>query len=1511
MKRFLKSTYYTAVILLFLLVAAGGLTQTKTFRSYIRALAVEELQKVVNGTIDFGTIEGNLATGLQINNIVLAKDGREIFFAERLEVRYDPGSILLQRLTLSRLTLVRPRIHLWRGLDGDWNIDRLILADPEPDSVSSPWVIDARLVELEDAVVEMVDSLALSERTEEDLASRDANAIDYGRVTLSSLTFRGGLQITDAGVTLSVRNLEFESAAPRFQLAELKGEILLRPGLTEVKSLTIRTANSRLSLNARMRGKSVAAIGALRELEKIPVELELEVDRLDFAEFKQFLPGPVDFLAGSSSFTVRADGEFGNLSVREVALRTPRTFVKIGGVIRNLHEPAALDMDLTAGDNIIHPADLSEYLPGLQLPDLTFLGVLGCNFSFNGTPNQFRGSVQGKLSSGEFSIEGDLDLRGKYLLYGGTVTTTGFDPGKLVKDPMLSGSLNTRATISGAGTSLRTMTTIVRLQADSSTFLDLPISNSIIVVDVADKILRTNLLVNAGTTRIDLNARSHFLSEDSLAYTVKGAINSLDLATLLRDSRHSSDLSFEVNLNGRNADINSMKADAHLHFLRSTYRDDEFEDRDVSIVYDAEGASRTLSLQSDPLDLRVEGYFTPASIVGILERGGRTLAQAVSHRFATFDSLGTGRTESRSQPFQAKGTPFRDTVSATVAATIRDLYPLGSILGQSMFGAVELQTTVDGSSEDISLSGGLSMPTFILGGSPMLDVSQLTLEFSIGRLRDRNTLEDLHADLQLQAGTILIDSTLFNQVSFRHRLRNDSSSYALATVLDSTIGISFDGTSRFVPNKIELTIPTFRLRIADHEFENPEPLQLQYGRDGLLFSSFILQHEAEEVALLGLFDPAGTSNLTYSVESFLLNNLQEFSRAPEYIEKVRAFNGVVDFDGTFQGNLDRPEFELSLKAQGVTMGETLFGQIVGRGTYRNGAADVFLEFMSRPNEPGAIPELFVSGIMPFRLGDAESPAGDESMNLTLRSNAFRLEFLDPFVSVTSRLRGAVTGNVVMRGTLAAPSYDGSLTIQDAEFNFTPLGITYRLHGQIVPEGKTFRLQGVTLSNITEDRVPALVDGLGSMSFAGRFTMEGLVVKQFDISANGQLLVMKESVRLPSLPMYGNVYAGTGANELRWFGAPERSFVTGDLLIKNATIAFPPSRDVLSERTTMYTVDFIDDTSKVISGIESGGGRSLALASGGPSPALRRDNPTRTEETRESGSFLDNIVYNLAIETAGLTQVRFVFNPLTNEELSADLKGRLVFTKDESGSRVTGELEVGQRSYYKYFKTLQATGKLLFTGDITNPELNIVATYEGTYSPADTTLSQQKVVVRLDITGTRSEPKVVMGLEVYDRDGNLLPRRADVQSDAIAFLVSGTFKDEMTQGQEKNLLATSLLGSIGSSLLSGPLTDLVRNQVGYITSIDVYYYGGANRTFGESADIRLTGEVGDAVIRLGGRVLEDYRNTNVSVQFPMSSVTGSEAWRNLILELERRSEGTESFEQRRPSNGLRLLYRISF
>jgi hypothetical protein len=777
-------------------------------------------------------------------------------------------------------------------------------------------------------------------------------------------------------------------------------------------------------------------------------------------------------------------------------------------------------------------------------------------------------------------------------------------------------------------------------------------------------------------------------------------------------------------------------------------------------------------------------------------------------------------------------------------------------------------------------------------------------------------LESLQSNITFDAQQVFLDSLAVIGVSVSHNLRNDSSAYSVSGIIDSTVGIEVQGTSVFVPNLIQLHFSKLHVDFADYGFENADPVDLVLGKDGIHLKALTLQHEAEVVTVSGILDPTGISDLKFSVENFLIRNLKDFSRKEAFVEKVKGFNGVLDANGSFSGNFNVPKFDLTLLASGVTVASAVFGQVSGRGSYADGLSNIFLEFRSKPQERNSKPELLVSGRMPLKLGSVSPARSAEGMDLTIQSRGFRLEFLDPFVPVTRNLTGELHADLKMRGTLSEPSYEGSVSVKNARFLFTPVGIVYDLNGVLIPKERTITFQGLTLSNLAEDRVPGLIDGLGSMGIEGGLTLEGLEVKSFELNATGQLLIMKESYRLESLPLYGNVYVASGTNPLRWAGTPDRSSITGDLLVKNANIAFPPSGNVVFEKTRLFSVRYVDDTTQTrdmrprLTRVRAKGSDEDLIQLAGHANG---DQQTTSEER----SFLDNIDYSLTVEASGLTQVRFVFNQLTNEELFADLKGRLIFTKDPSASRLTGELQVGPRSYYKYFKTLQATGKLLFTGDVANPELDIVATYEGTYQPDTTKIGiteqdkqEQKVVVRLTITSTLQEPKVRMGLEIYDRDGNKKEQRPDAQSDAIAFLVSGRFKDEMTQPQQTSL-TTNLLSSIGSSLLSGPLTDFVRSQIGYITSVDVVYYGGVNKSFQESADVRITGEVGDAVIRLGGRVFNDISNANVSVQFPMSSVVGSEAWRNLILELERRVEGFESIQQRRPSNSLKLLYRITF
>jgi len=149
---------------------------------------------------------------------------------------------------------------------------------------------------------------------------------------------------------------------------------------------------------------------------------------------------------------------------------------------------------------------------------------------------------------------------------------------------------------------------------------------------------------------------------------------------------------------------------------------------------------------------------------------------------------------------------------------------------------------------------------------------------------------------------------------------------------------------------------------------------------------------------------------------------------------------------------------------------------------------------------------------------------------------------------------------------------------------------------------------------------------------------------------------------------------------------------------------------------------------------------------------------------------------------------------------------------------------------------------------------------------------------------------------------------------MAFISLGQYLNELTDQQRTGIgtnLGSSVGFAIGSGVLSGPVSEAIRKNFWQgFQSLDVLYYGGQ---FGQSADLRVAGQVGEAVIRAGGYVFTgDIGNANLSVELPMSYVIGVDKLRHLILTIERRVEGIQNAEeQRRASDGVRLGYRFTF
>ncbi len=300
--------------------------------------------------------------------------------------------------------------------------------------------------------------------------------------------------------------------------------------------------------------------------------------------------------------------------------------------------------------------------------------------------------------------------------------------------------------------------------------------------------------------------------------------------------------------------------------------------------------------------------------------------------------------------------------------------------------------------------------------------------------------------------------------------------------------------------------------------------------------------------------------------------------------------------------------------------------------------------------------------------------------------------------------------------------------------------------------------------------------------------------------------------------------------------------------------------------------------------------------------------------------MDGFGYELTIQTEGDVAVRMVFNQeiTAYEELFAKLNGKMVLKKDEVGQQLTGTINVGDGSNYKFYKEFKATGSLTFVGDPQNPQLNIIAKYIGTHcaKPDETTgeckdaADLENVVVSLEITGNRMQPNLKIGLAKIDKSGREIPRQGDVENDAIAFLVTsssgkpGQFRDELSlvdKNKIGNQLAETISGTFINSLLSGVVMDFIKqNNIPYVTNVEV-------RSVTSEAEVNITGEFMNAVVSFGGKVFTDINNTNLSVQIP---VLGKQN-RNFMFEVERKTENYDYSVQARAIIGARLFYRFTF
>ncbi len=1540
MRKYFRIIFYFGSILFFVIIAIIGYTQTRSFKTYLRDLLLHESSTVINGELQLGVIEGNLITGFRINDVTVTESGIELLSAQRVELKYDPLGFFFKRVGVSNVIIVKPSIHIYRSVDGSTNIAHLIKPIPT-DTTSSVWSIDIKRLELVDAEVLYTDSLLLHQRQIGEREVPPDSIIDYARINCHTLRLVVSAQIQNNKYAVKIRNLsasiyrdrQFISAAsenpsigqhqiPIFTLEHLSGDFLLTKNEVSVRNMSIETPRTHIRFDAGMKGIDITHLSSMEELKSIPVDLLLAADDIDTKELKQFLYPSVDFLDHALKLQLKAKGTFEELNVEQLSIQMPRSLVKLHGQVRNIHHPRDLEMTVGASDNFIVPRDLLDCLPGLHLPDLTFLGFMKYSLTYEGRPLDFKTRFTGSTAVGNINIDGKMRIDPTNTAYSGAVAVHSLAMETILKNQIFTSNLNAKMTIDGTGFNLRTMTGIAKVEIDSSLFNGLSIQHSVFVFDVADGMLRSHVAASVENGTYEISSLFKFIHKDSTSYDISGKIRSLDLADLLKDHQYSSDLSFDFTATGTIGA--STRSDAtEMHFYRSSFAPQMFESAQAKVMFQVKDSVHSiLQITSTMGDLDVSGNFTPASFIAAWQNSYQLVTEGIAYRFQNLDSIRSfSKRMTAAQIFRPSHVSNVNPINAQYQLQVKDFTPIGVFIHIPIVGRGIVKGEVVGDSLDMQLSGKANLEQFELDAETdtlTADIASFTYFF--GGIGNEKLFEKFHASVEPKLNNFEINGLLFNLISGDIQVNSDSSNFQFSAYIDSTAHVNIEGKSRISSNLMEFEILKLKTEIGQFNTENKDTVRLILGRDGFNIKALTMVHKEEEAILAGHFSPTGISDLNISLNRFLLSDLKQILYRGPYAKASTQFSGMMNATTLFRGSFKHPNIVIDMYADDVRAIDSvqnkrnILGKIDSHISYFEYVLGLDVKFAGRSSDPQAPPDLLLTGSLPYDFVLArEAPHKLEgNIDITLKSTGMNLEMLDPFIPIISNLSGIMTCDMQMKGPIDAPLYQGSMSIRNAKFIFDPLGMPFILNGDLIPAGDRIQLKNFTIQNDPQERLH-----IGTMKVSGNFTLLRLNFKQFDLLAQGDLKVMSEEKRLSGQKLYGNLFVATGLNGLVWQGDLSASSVRGGVFVKDASLILPPEREAESVRASVVNITFKDDTShvslndKIKSNPLTNKTIKGLMSSSSISKLIRN-------------SFLDGISYDVSIETQGPTTLRFLFNTQTSEELFADLQGRLYFDRTPEMVRLTGQVEVGNRSYYNFIKKFEATGKLLFTGNVLNPELDITATYQGTHDTTSTSLypppspgrisgtsKAPQVMVTLKITGTRNEPKTKISLQTKTFSDNDWTNwsEGDDEANAMAYLFAGQFRDALTE-QQRMGLGANLGSAFASGMATGLLSDLLRrNTFGYIQSVDVVYDGGQ---FNQSADLRLTGQVGEAVYRMGGRVLNDIANTNVSVELPVSYFVNSERYRNLILTLERRVEGIQNaLEERRASNGVRLFYRIIF
>ncbi len=1420
-----------------LIVLLLGISQTSTFRDFLRTKITDIASSSLNGNLHIEKIDGTILTSLSIKEISLTDSNNStIFYSGNIEIKLDPFQLLTKKILIRDIIVKDAQLSLLQNEKGIWNIETLGTPseedEEEPDEESSfPFIIQVNNLDL--------NNMRFIVQTYENRGNNNVyRHIDFDDLLIDqfNLSAKAIIDLSNNNYSLNLNRLSFNPNVELFTLKEFSGIFVYQNKDAVIRNFKLTSDDSNIRLNAKVSQVDFFDDFSLEKLQSSPVDINFELDPFVFDDLSSFIP-VTDLLGHKVELNLKASGPYGNLYVEQLDLKTNNTSINVIGNVKNLHIPDELFLDVNIINSFLSYDDASNLLPGIDLPKFGKLSLSNFNTAFKGTPTNFTADIRSKVNEGTIEGKTKLNLDAEPMEYDVKLQTTKLNLAPIIGDAT---SLNMIIDIIGSGVSPEELNSRIDLKVNQSSYADYKLDQVKLYSNSGNKIVELSVDGFLNNSALATSGFFNFTEEGKPKYDFEGKIENLNLTEIINNEEYDSDLNFYFDVNGHYFNLDSLYGMLNLRLDSSRYVSKIINDARLSLQVVKNESNRNIYLNSDFVDFTIVGDFSLENAVEILAYEAKTIGQITSDKIDEFNPL-----------YKADSTIVYQDIPADIISkeldfefsfTFKDFELIAVLLGEEKLDiAGSGRGSISNKKESFTIETDLIIDYFLSAGEDVFYISDLHADFKLTRDNTSAKFDDLFGAISLNCDRIYAGGDI-EKIQTDIVFNQSRMFFNVESIIDKKIGLRTDGRFIMSPREQDITLEGLTINYNNMKWENIRPINLLLKPgESLDIQDFSLYNDPAALFVNGIVYNDGRQNLQFNlkdVDGLLLSKL-----AFESTEKI--LDATLNVTGYANGTFSKPILDIEINLDDISYGNVELGNLIGNLNYSDKNITINSAFTDTTRNIEK-PKLTIDGNIPIDLNyqlAGERFSENDLMSLKIYSKDFDLAALGNVLPVIKNQKGFLTADIDVKGTINNPRLNGKFELSDTEFTTTLNNLDYRVNCMVNFDGEDFEIEQFTIANAGGTA------NSGTMKINGSGLLDGFIPESAKLLINGDLAILGQRSRSVQPLLYGDLFIETDGD---WVFNYKKSgsYFFGNVNLVNTRLTFV-TEAAGYDASTQYQYTFIVDTTKV--------DRIRLQLEEIIASDKKRNNGTKSSEMKFD--------YELNISTKNIAELEIILAQAFNQTLSVEALGSLKYESIGGRTLAQGSFQLLDGSKLEFFKTFEADGSLRFETDITDPYLDIVATYRSDYTPPNSTTSEE-VAVKLKLQGPVSELGTNLAnqpenISVYvgsrNIENNIPDERYDA-SDAVSFILVNQFKADLSAENRQDVAnqtiglgtATSLLGPILTGFVNSAVGDVVNNiqlsQAGEFTKFAVsgrfskfrYSFGGTTEVFQNinKANLRL-------------------------------------------------------------------------